>query len=77
MKVQELIQHLEKLDQTLDILCYIEDDDVIPSNILDIVSICTGEGKQKRRGEDGIASIKFEKSETSKKFAFIEITADF
>jgi hypothetical protein len=80
MKVKELVEQLSKLDQELDVICYSEDECLlVPGHIFRLlhisdVSITEGEN---RRGDDGIPTLKLERSLLSSKYAVIEVTTDF
>lgn len=80
MKVKELVEQLSKLDQELDVICYSEDECfLVPGHIfrllyIDNVSITEGEN---RRGDDGIPTLKLERSSLSSKYAVLEVTTDF
>lgn len=78
MKVKELIQRLQELDQDIEVLCYSEDDDVLPQNhgfrIFEIIGIDERKA-EKIKGKDGIPSLMFS-SPNIKPIAFIDIAAD-
>ena len=80
MKVKDLIKELSKLDENLDILCYTEDEELVPSEdlfrILAIDSVDTTVA-EKTRLEDGTPSLKFGESELSQKHATINVTSTF
>ena len=80
MKVKELIAALGKLDQNLDVLCYTEESAGLPLGhvfrLLDIVDVGETEG-EKRKGIDGVPTMRFEKSDHSERLATIEVTSDF
>lgn len=76
MKVKDLQKLLSKLEQDMDVVCYIEDEvtnaDGSPMNILEIDSV---EEKEMSARENG-AQIKFEMNEYSKKVALISLISD-
>ncbi len=80
MKVKQLVAKLRELDQELDVLCYTEDSDLLPTKhmfkLLEIEDVSESEG-ERRRGNDQIPTLKFGKSPYSEKFAFINVISDF
>jgi len=80
MKVEELIARLRKLDPRLDVLCYCEDEEILPMShgfrIFDIAAVDVTDAETTRT-KDGVPSLKLGKSEHSSSHALIEITADF
>jgi hypothetical protein len=80
MKVKELLKQLNQLDSELEVLCYIEDSDLLASKhgfrLLDINGVSIIEG-EKTRGDDQIPSLKLGKTSLSQKHAVIEVTSDF
>jgi hypothetical protein len=80
MTVKELISKLSKLDPELEVLCYSEDDELVPPGhlfrLLYIESVTVNDA-QRRKGDDGIPSLKFVKTEHSEELAFLNVTVDF
>ena len=81
VKVRELIKKLQQFDQDLEVLCYIEEEEEIIKKghrfrLLQINDLATTEG-DKIRGDDGIPSIKFGKTDHSEKIVTIDITSIF
>jgi hypothetical protein len=80
MKVKQLIKELQKLDQEFDVICYTEDEEFLPEKhgfrIFEINDVTTTEG-EKVRDESNMPSIKFGKSDYSKKHIVLNITSDF
>jgi hypothetical protein len=80
MKVSELIKELQKFDGNLDVLCSTEDESLISKNhvfrLLEITDISEIEA-EKTRSEDGVASLKLEKTSYSQKHVIIDVTSDF
>ena len=80
MKVGELAEKLGKLDPELEVLGYTEDSDLLPPGhlfrLLHINDVSEGEG-ERRRGEDGIPSLKIGRTDLSEKLAFLDVSADF
>lgn len=80
MKVSELIAKLEQVDQDLEVLCYTEDEDLLPNGhgfrLMDVVGVQVAEGEQVR-GDDEIPSLKLGKSPSAIRFATVQVTSDF
>jgi len=80
MKVKDLIAELNKYDQEVDVLCYTEDSAfLLPGHmfrLLDVESVQESEG-EKRRGDDGVPTLKFGKNHHSNKLVIIEVTPAF
>jgi hypothetical protein len=80
MKVKDLISDLELLDPELEVLCITEDESLLPpshgARILEIQSVSATDA-EKRRGDDGVPSMKFGHSGLSQRHAFIYVTSDF
>lgn len=80
MKVKQVLEQLQQLAPELEILCYTEDNNLLPKNhglrLLDITDISILDG-ERTRGEDQIPSVKIGKSASSERIAIIEVTADF
>lgn len=81
MKAKDIIDKLKQLDPDMDVLCYIEEDENIFKKghmfrFLEIIDVSTAQGEV-NRGEDGIVSMKFNRSDTSKKIGTIEVTSQF
>jgi hypothetical protein len=79
MKVQELIKALQKFDGNLDVLCSTEDENLIAKNhifrLLEITNISEIEA-EKTRGDDGLATLKLQKTSLSQKHVIIDVTSD-
>lgn len=80
MIVKELIEKLQTLDQSADVLCYTEEEVFQDKGhifkLLDIVDI--GESDAiKKRGDDYKPTLVFGKSKHSQKHVLIEVTGDF
>lgn len=80
MKVLELIEKLKKLDPSLDVLCWSEDESVqAPGHsirIMQIIEVTTVNGEMVRC-EDLIPSMKIGSTQVSAQHAVIEVSADF
>lgn len=80
MKVKQLVELLSQLDQEMEIFCYSEEEPLLEQGhqfrILDIDGVDASEA-EKLRGEDGIPTFRFAKSEEAKKVAFINVLAQF
>lgn len=81
MKVKDLINKLEKLEPEMDVLCYIEEDEEIFKDghffrFLSITNVSTAKG-ERTRGEDGVASMKFKRSDISEEIVTLEVTSIF
>ncbi|MEO8646238.1 hypothetical protein [Pseudomonas sp.] len=80
MKVKELIAELSKQDPELEILCYTEDETILPENhlfrLIDIESISIIKG-EKRRGDDGIPSLKIGVEGYIQKHVIINLLTEF
>lgn len=80
MKVKELLIQLSQLNPELEVICYSEDSELLPSKhgfrLLDIDTIDSIDA-ERVRGDDQVLSLKIGKSPTSEKFAIIQVTSDF
>ncbi len=80
MKVKDLQEKLANLDPQLEVICYSEDEEFLPTRhsfrIFDIMGVDDFNG-EKNRGKDSIPSIKFGRTKHSRKYASITITTDF
>ncbi len=80
MKVKDLIKKLSSLDPGLDILCYSEDEKLLPEGhlfrLLEIESVDIAVG-EKCKGSDGVGSLKLGQSALSEKHVTINVTCDF
>ena len=80
MKARELIEKLKQQDPNFEVLCYSEDNDLLPPNhgfrLFHIENVTDVEGEMVRI-DDQIPYLKFGKSPISQKLAIIEITSDF
>ena len=80
MKVKELVAKLVQLDQELDVLCYSEDEGIVPEGhgftIFEIVAVTATDAELLRVG-DGVPSLKLGKGPSSQRIAVIEVTSDF
>jgi len=81
MKVNELIEKLSKLDPTLEVIGYTEDEKLLPAKdrffllfAIDDVSVTEAE---RVHTDDGQPYLKFGRSEASRKIATLGITSDF
>lgn len=80
MKVKELIAELSKQDPELEILCYTEDEKILPADhlfrLIDIESISVLEG-EKRRGDDGVPTLKIGTEGYTQKHVIINLLTEF
>lgn len=80
MKVKDLLSKLSGFDPEQDVLCYSEDERGLPPKhvfrLFEINGLSLTEA-EKRRGEDGIPSLKLGKTECSAPHVLIDITLDF
>ncbi len=80
MKVRELQEHLSKLDQELEVLCYSEDERFLIEKrgfiLLDILAVSTANAERLRL-EDGTPYLKFKQGTDSVAMATLELTSDF
>jgi hypothetical protein len=80
MKVGELLQHLSKLDPSLEVLCFTEHESLVPEGLglrlLSIESVTTTDGERIHL-PDGTPYLQFRKSSLSKTLAFLEVGPDF
>ena len=80
MKVKDLIDQLNRIDRNLEVLCYTEDTDLLPSGhgfrLFEIEAVQEVQGK-KKRGDDQVPSLKIGSGPQSQAHAIIEITSDF
>jgi len=79
MKVKDMLSKLRTLNPELDVLCYCEDEGHLPDKhefrVFEINSVDLTEA-EKTRGEDGVASLRLGKTESSSSHVLIEITSD-
>lgn len=79
MKVGELVTSLKKYDSNLEILCYSEDEDLVPKGkgflLLDISATHIIEGEGFRL--DKKAHLKLEKTLNSQEYVVLDVTSDF
>jgi len=81
MKVKDLIAQLSKLDPSLDVVGYSDDEELLPSDkhlfrLLDILEVSTTEAERVR--DDGRRPyLKFGKSPTSVQLVTLSLTVDF
>jgi hypothetical protein len=80
MKVRELMSKLSAFDAEHEVLCYCEDEELLPNGhgfrLLEINSIKVTQA-EKTRGNDQIPSLKLEKTPKSMPYVLIDVTADF
>ena len=80
MKVRDLQERLGKLDPDLDVVCYSEDEKLVPQGrglvVLDLLAVSTAEAERLRL-EDGTPYLKFDKGPASAVLAILEVTSDF
>ncbi len=80
MKVKELQEKLSKLDPELEVICYSEDESLLPPNeafrLLDILAVSTTNA-EKDRLDDGTPYLKLGKGTDSSVIAILEVTTDF
>ena len=80
MKVKGLISKLSAFDPQQKVLCYCEDEDILPEKhgfrVFEIDSVDRTEAEA-MRGKEGLPYFKLGKSENSKAYILIEITTDF
>lgn len=80
MKVKDLLSKLSGFDPEQDVLCYSEDEGIVPPEhgfrLLEINDVDLIEA-EKTRCEDGIPSLKLGKSECSAPHVLIDVTLDF
>lgn len=80
MKVKELINKLGQLNPDTDVLCYTEDEALLPKGqlfrLLDIESVSEAEG-EKCRLDDNTPYMKLGKGSASQKHVFIGVTGVF
>ncbi len=80
MKVIDLIKKLQSFDPNLEVICYTEEEELLPKNhilrLMNIEDIQVTEA-QKVRGDDGLPSIKLGQSNLSEKIVFINVVGQF
>ena len=80
MKVNQLIEALSKVDPELDVLCYTEDEELLPKRhmfrLLEIDSVDVSESGR-RRGYGQVPTLKLGKGPHSVNLALINVTSDF
>lgn len=80
MKVKELIKELNKFNPNADVLCYSEDEVLVPKKhifrILEIQDV-SKVSATKNRTEDGVPSLKFEQSNLSEEHVLLNVISDF
>lgn len=80
MKVKELVEMLNRLDQELEVLCYTEDSELLPEKhrfrLLDIGSVKVSEG-ERVRDKSQVPTLKLGRSLAAEEFALISVTSDF
>lgn len=80
MKVRDLVKKLQSFDQDVDVLCSSEDESLQrPNELFRVFEIQSVEltDAEKRRGSDGIASLKLGKTDLSQPHVLIDITTGF
>lgn len=79
MTVGELVKSLSKLDPSIEVLCYTEDEDLLAGRVgfllLDVTSVAPTDGEPTR--VDGRPYLKLGKGPYSKTHALLDVTADF
>ena len=73
MRVKDLVNKLNELNQDLEIYCYCEDSS---ASVLDIINV-SSENVEKFRLDDDTPVMSFKKSPRSQTVAILEISADF
>jgi hypothetical protein len=80
MKLKDLLSKLSGLDPEQDVLCYCEDEGILPPKhgfrLFEINGVTLTEA-EKTRCEEGIPSLKLGKTECSAPHVFLDITLDF
>jgi len=80
MKVKDLIDQLNRIDRDLEVLCYSEDTELLPTGhgfrLFEIEEVRDIQG-EKIRGDDHVPSLKIGSGPQSQKHAIIQITSDF
>ena len=80
MKVKELISELSKHDPELEVICYTEDEQFLQGKhlfrLIEIESINVVSG-EKRRGDDGVPTLKIGSEGYSEKHVMINLLTDF
>jgi len=80
MKVKELLAALSKLDQSLDVVCYTEDEALQVNGhmfrLLDIDNVSVSDVEM-RRDDSGTLTLKIGKSELSSPIALLQVNSDF
>ncbi len=80
MKVRELQDHLSKLDQELNVVCYSEDEKLLVEKrsfiLFDILVVNTVDAERLRL-DDGTPYLKFKRGPASVAIATLEVTPDF
>lgn len=80
MKVRDLVKKLQSFDQDVDVLCSSEDESLQrPNELFRVFEIQSVEltDAEKRRGSDGIVSLKLGKTDLSQPHVLIDITTGF
>lgn len=79
MKVKELMDALGKYDPDPDVICYSEDEQVLPPRhlfrLLDLDSVDIVEG-ERQRDDNGAPSLKIGKSNAAMKHVILNVTTD-
>ena len=80
MKVKDLLSKLSGFDSEQDVLCYCEDEGILPRKhgfrLFEIDDVTLTDAEKTRCG-DGIPSLKLGKTERSAPHVLIDITLDF
>ena len=80
MKVLELLEHLNKLDPELDVLCYSEDERLLSEKrsfiLFEILDVSTIKAEQLFL-DDGTPYLKFDSGPASVAMATLDVTSDF
>lgn len=80
MKVKDLLAALGKIDPSLDVVCYTEDEalqaDGHMFRLLDIDKVSVSDA-EKHRDDSGTPTLKLGKSESSSLIALVQVISDF
>ena len=80
MKVRELQKALSKLPPDMDILCWTEDEAIVPRGhlfrLLNVESVETVKG-ERTRDDDLVPTLKLQDSDESEVVAILNVTSDF
>lgn len=80
MKVKDLLAKLKTLPDDLDVLCYTEDEDLVPEGqgfrLFDITAVSVTDAVGERT-EHGVPYLRLGKSPHSRSFVLVEVTGDF